>query len=213
MFTGLIQQVCSVKGLAKGGDTATLTVDIGPLANQTKIGDSISINGACLTITRLSGSMATFDLSGETLAKTNLGGLTAGSKVNAELAMMPADHFGGHFILGHVDGTAKVKRIDRKNDFATIEFSTPKELLEQMVPLGCVAVDGVSLTITYIGPDSFTVTLIPRTLQHTIFGQAKAGDTVNIETDIIVKSVTQHLTKLLKTKTGLNLEDLKQQGF
>ena len=154
MFTGLIQQVCSVKGLSKAGDTAVLTVDLGPLADQTKIGDSVAINGACLTITRLAGTLATFDLSADTLAKSNLGGLTAGSHVNTELAMTPTDRFGGHFILGHVDGTAKIKRIDRKNSFATIEFTTPRELLEQMVPLGCVAVDGVSLTIVFLGPDN-----------------------------------------------------------
>ena len=213
MFTGLIQKVCSVKGLSKDGNTAVLTVDLGPLAGQTKIGDSVAVNGACLTITRLAGTLATFDLSAETLAKSNLGGLTTGSRVNTELAMTPTDRFGGHFILGHVDGTAKIKRIDRKNSFATVEFLTPRELLEQMVPLGCVAVDGVSLTIVFLGPDSFTVSLIPRTLQHTTFGQAKIADTVNIEIDIIIKAVRQHLTKLLKTKTGLILDDLRQQGF
>ena len=213
MFTGLIQQVCTVKGLAKGGDTAAITVDLGDMAGQTKIGDSVALNGVCLTVNKLSGSLATFDLSAETIAKTNLASLTAGSRVNAELAMMPADRFGGHFVLGHVDGIAKIKRIDRKNGFATIEFSTPRQLLEQMVPLGCVAVDGVSLTITYLGPGSFTVALIPLTLQHTTLGQAKEADAVNIETDIIIKAVTQRLGKLLKTKTGLNLEDLKQQGF
>jgi riboflavin synthase len=213
MFTGLIQQVCPVKGLSKGGATASLAVDIGPLAPQAKLGDSVAINGVCLTVTKLAGSLATFDLSPETLVKSNLAGLTANSRVNVELAMMPADHFGGHFVLGHVDGVAKIKRIDRQNNFATIEFSTPKELLEQMVPLGCVAVDGIALTITSLGPDSFTVALIPRTLEHTTLGQAKIADTVNIETDIIIKAVTQHLTKLSKTKTGLTLDDLKQQGF
>jgi riboflavin synthase len=213
MFTGLIQQVCSVKGLSKDGSTAALTVDLGPLAGQTKTGDSVAINGVCLTITKLAGTLATFDLSSETIAKTNLGGLTADSRVNTELAMTPTDRFGGHFILGHVDGTAKIKRIDRKDSFATIEFSINRDLLEQMVPLGCVAVDGVSLTIVFLGPDSFTVSLIPRTLEHTTLGKAKIADTVNIETDIIVKAVSQHLAKLLKTKTGLTLEDLKQQGF
>jgi len=212
MFTGLIQQVCSVKTSLRDGDSAALTVDIGALAPKVKIGDSVSINGACLTVTKLAGSLATFDLSGETLSKTNLGSLTPGVKVNAELAMTPVDRFGGHFVLGHVDGVAKIKRIDPKDGFATLEFSTPRPLLEQMVALGCVAVNGVSLTITYLGPDSFSVALIPQTLGHTTFGQAKTGDTVNIETDIIIKAVKSHIEKLTP-KTGLTIDGLRRQGF
>ena len=213
MFTGIIKQVCKIQSLSRDGVTAVLTVDLGSLAGQTKIGDSVAINGVCLTVSALTGTRATFDVSSETLAKTNLASLAAGTRVNAELAITPTERFGGHFVLGHVDGVAKIKRIDRKNSFATVEFSTPRELLEQMVPLGCVAVNGVALTIVTLGPDSFTVALIPQTLEHTTLGQAKVADPVNIETDIIIKAVTQQLGKLLKAKTGLTLENLKQQGF
>jgi riboflavin synthase len=220
MFTGLIQQVCSVKALSKSGDTAALTVDLDQLANQVKIGDSIAINGACLTISKLSGTLATFDLSSETLAKTNLSKLSPGSMVNIELAMTPTDRFGGHFVLGHVDGIATIRKIEKKagstsspqGDYAVFTFAAPKELLGQMVPLGSVAVDGVSLTVISLGPECFTVALIPLTLQHTTLGQAKINQQVNVETDIIVKTTKRHLEKL-SPKNGLTIEDLRQQGF
>jgi riboflavin synthase len=212
MFTGLIQQICTVKGLSRSNSTAALTVDLGPLTEQTKIGDSIAINGVCLTVAKLSGTLATFDMSSETLAKTNLGKLSPGSMVNIELAMTPTDRFGGHFVLGHIDGTATIRKIEKKGNYAVFTFATPKELLEQMVPLGSVAVDGVSLTIISLGPDSFTVALIPQTLQHTTLGTAKINHTVNVETDIIVKAAKKHLDKL-PPQNGLTVEGLQQQGF
>jgi riboflavin synthase len=221
MFTGLIQQICAVKALSKSGDTAALTIDLQQLAEQTKIGDSIAINGVCLTISKLAGTLATFDLSSETLAKTNIGKLSPGSMVNIELAMTPTDRFGGHFVLGHVDGIATIRKIEKKagstsspqGDYAVFTFAAPKGLLEQMVPLGSVAVDGVSLTIMSLGPECFTVALIPLTLQHTTLGQAKINQQVNIETDIIVKTVKKHLEKLPLSQNSLTIDDLKQQGF
>ncbi len=208
MFTGLIQQICTVKGLS----TAALTVDLGPLANQTKIGDSIAINGVCLTISKLSGTLATFDLSSETLAKTNLGKLSPGSMVNIELALRADARFGGHFVLGHVDGAATIRKIEKKGDFATIAFSASKELLDQIIPKGSVAVDGISLTIAELNAEGFAVALIPQTLKQTTLGAAKINQQVNIETDIIVKTTKRHLEKL-SPKNGLTIEDLRQQGF
>jgi riboflavin synthase len=220
MFTGLIQQICTVKALFKSGGAVALTVDLGPLAEQTKIGDSIAINGVCLTISKLAGTLATFDISNETHSKTNLGKLTAGSNVNIELAMTPTDRFGGHFVLGHVDGTATIRKIEKKagstgspqGDYAVFTFAAPKELLEQMVPLGSVAIEGVSLTIVSLGPECFTVALIPQTLQHTTLGTAKINQQVNVETDIIVKAAKRHLDKL-SPQNGLTVEGLQQQGF
>jgi riboflavin synthase len=155
MFTGLIQQVCTVKSLSKSGSSAALTIDLGQLANQAKTGDSIAINGSCLTVSKLAGTSATFDVSGETLAKTTLGKLAPGTKVNVELALRADDRFGGHFVLGHVDNTATIRKIENKasstssprGDFATFTFTAPKNLLDQMVPKGSVAIDGISLTI------------------------------------------------------------------
>jgi riboflavin synthase len=225
MFTGLIQNVCSVKGLSRAGSTATLTADLGPLANQTKIGlprlasidakagDSVAINGVCLTVAKQAGSLVTFDLSGETLAKTTLGKLTAGSKVNVELAMRADDRFGGHFVLGHIDGIAKIQQIEKQDDFATFTFATPKNLLALMIPKGSVAVDGISLTIAELKPDSFTVAVIPQTLLKTNLGFAKITAQVNIETDIISRTVVRQLESMGLAKEKLTVDKLQQLGF
>lgn len=213
MFTGIIQKICSIKASLRDGDTAVLTIDLDQLSNQAKIGDSISINGVCLTVTKLAATQAAFDVSGETLAKSTIGKLASGAKVNIELALRADDRFGGHFVLGHVDGAATIKKIEKKDDFATFTFAAPKELLDQMIPKGSVAVDGISLTIAELNADSFTVAVIPQTLKETTLGQAKIAGQVNIEIDIITKTVRKYLQQLSPGKSGLTLEDLRQQGF
>ena len=213
MFTGLIQQVCTVKALSKSGGSAALTIDFGQLANQAKTGDSIAINGSCLTVSKLAGTSATFDVSGETLAKTTLGKLATGTKVNVELALRADDRFGGHFVLGHVDNTATIRKIEKKSDFATFTFAAPKDLLDQMVPKGSVAIDGISLTIAELNADGFTVAIIPQTLKETTLGQAKINQKTNIEIDIITKTVRRYLEKDIPPKGNLTIKDLQQQGF
>jgi riboflavin synthase len=213
MFTGLIEAICVVKSARPNAGGVSLTVDLGNLAEQCKIGDSIAINGACLTIAELTGSLATFELSTETLARSTLGKLKPSSKVNVEQAMKPTDRFGGHFVQGHVDGTATIKAIKRQGGFADIEFAAPPELLSQMVVKGSVAVDGISLTIAGLNRSSFSVALIPQTLKRTTLGTAKAGDAVNIETDIIVKTIKSYLDKILPQKQTLTVEKLRELGF
>jgi riboflavin synthase len=213
MFTGLIQQVCTVKALSQSGGSAALTIDLGQLANQAKTGDSIAINGSCLTVSKLAGASATFDVSGETLTKTTLGKLATGTKVNIELALRVDDRFGGHFVLGHVDNTATIKKIEKKADFATFTFAAPKDLLDQMVPKGSVAIDGISLTIAELNPDGFTVAIIPQTLKETTLGQAKINQKTNIEIDIITKTVRRYLEKDIPPKGNLTIKELQQQGF
>lgn len=213
MFTGLIQQVCTVKALSKSGGSAALTIDLGQLANQAKTGDSIAINGSCLTVSKLAGTSATFDVSGETLTKTTLGKLSPGAKVNVELALRADDRFGGHFVLGHVDNTATILKIEKKGDFSTFTFAAPKDLLDQLVPKGSVAVDGISLTIAELNHDGFAVAVIPQTLKETTLGQAKINQKTNIEIDIITKTVKRYLEKNTPPKGNLTIEDLQQQGF
>jgi riboflavin synthase len=213
MFTGLIEAICVVKSARPNAGGVSLTVDLGNLAEQCKIGDSMAINGACLTIAELTGSLATFELSTETLARSTLGKLKPSSKVNVEQAMKPTDRFGGHFVQGHVDGTATIKAIKRQGQFADIEFAAEPELLRQMVVKGSVAVDGISLTIAGLNRSSFSVTLIPQTLKRTTVGTAKAGDAVNIETDIIVKTIKSYLDKILPQKQTLTVEKLRELGF
>jgi len=221
MFTGLIEAICTVKSVSRGDKAMALTIDLGKLANDSKVsstcslqvGDSIAVNGVCLTIAKIDGSLAGFDVSKETLSRSALGGLGPISQVNIERAVKASERFGGHFVLGHIDGTATIKQVDRRGDFADISFSAGPELLDQMVAKGSVAVDGVSLTIASIDNNSFTAALIPETLKKTTLGLAKIGNVVNIETDIIVKTIRKQLDKILPQKEKLTVEKLKQLGF
>lgn len=213
MFTGLIEQLCTVKSSRRSGDSMELSLDLGRLADEGKIGDSIAINGVCLTVSRLEGNFATFDVSGETISKSNLGKLTSGSKVNVELSMKIGDRFGGHIVQGHVDGVAKIKAIDKRDKFADIRFEAESELLNQMVVKGSVAVDGISLTIAAMEANCFTVAVIPETLKRTTLGDAGIGDVVNIETDIIGKIIKKQLENILPQGQALTIDKLKQLGF
>ena len=213
MFTGLIETICTVRSVRQSGGTMLLTVDLGELAGDGRIGDSIAINGVCLTIASLEGGLATFELSGETLARSTLGKLKPSSQVNVERAIRAADRFGGHFVQGHIDGTATIKAIDKRGRFADIKFAAGAELLDAMVAKGSVAVDGISLTIAGIDRNSFTVALIPETLNKTTLSQVKIGDEVNIETDIIVKTIKTQLEKILPQTQSLTAEKLKELGF
>jgi riboflavin synthase len=216
MFTGLIETVCKVTSARPAGGGMLLTVDLGSLAEGSKVGDSIAINGACLTIARLDGKLATFDISPETIARTALGRLAAPSQVNVERAMKPTDRFGGHFVLGHIDGTATIKAIERNGEFADMKFAAAPELLDQMVVKGSIAVDGISLTVSGMDKDSFTVAIIPQTFKKTTLGSAKIGDLANIETDIIVKTIKRQLESILggvSQRHALTAEKLRQLGF
>lgn len=214
MFTGLIGAVCKVRSISgSSGLGRTLTIDLGNLTDSCRIGDSIAVNGACLTVARLDGRLATFDLSAETLDVSTLGTLRPQSEVNVELAMQATGRFGGHIVLGHVDGTATIRALKNLDRFADIEFAADADLLSQMVVKGSVAVDGISLTVAGISQDSFGVAVIPQTLSKTTLGQAKVGDRVNIETDLLVKTIKKHLDNVLPQEEKLTLERLRQLGF
>ena len=213
MFTGLIETICTAKSVRRSAESMALTINLGDLANESKTGDSIAINGVCLTITRLQGNLASFDVSAETLAKSTLGKLKPSSEVNVERALKASDRFGGHFVLGHVDGTATINSIDKSGEFANIKFAATAELLEAIVVKGSVAVDGISLTIASVDLQSFGVSVIPETLKRTTLGKVKIGDCVNIETDIIVKTIKRQLDEILPKKQSLTAEKLRQLGY
>lgn len=216
MFTGLIETVCTVKSLRRSASAMQITVDLGHIADETKIGNSIAVSGVCLTIVGLENSLATFDVSSETLDKSTLGQLKPASSVNIERALKPSDRIGGHFVLGHIDGTATIKRIDRHGQFADIRFAAGPKLLDQMIVKGSVAVDGISLTIANMDENSFSVAIIPETLRNTTLGKAKIGDKVNIETDIITKIIKKQFESALRglpQEQKLTVEKLKELGF
>lgn len=198
MFTGLVESLGTVRSLADEGDAKRVVIEVPSsfLENAPpikRLGDSIAINGCCLTVVAADGVLWSFQAGHETLAKTNLGRLRVGDAVNLERAM-PADaRFGGHIVQGHVDGVGRVATIDSRTDFADYTFEVPAALAAQMVEKGSVAIDGVSLTLVRVTATTFQVMLIPHTLAVTTLGRRKVGDEVNIETDVLAKYVAKLL--------------------
>lgn len=214
MFTGIVEYLGTVKACQPKGGGLNLSVDIGDLSNQVKLGDSVAVNGLCLTATNIQGGVVDFDVSGESINKTTIGQVKTGDKVNIELAMQPSGRFGGHIMQGHVDGTAAVRSIDKKGDYWDITFAADKDLLDDMVVKGSVAVSGISLTVARMDEQSFTVAIIPTTISETILKNIKVGDKVNIETDVICKVVKKQLKQILPdTAGGLTIDKLKDMGF
>jgi riboflavin synthase len=213
MFTGLIEAVCRVTSARQGAGSMRLTVDLGALADGVTTGESIAVNGTCLTVTSIEGTRADFDVSGETLTISTLGRLTASAPVNIEKALRPTDRLGGHIVQGHVDGIATIKAINKAGQFAEFNFEAQSSLLDTMVPKGSVAVNGISLTIAKLDRDGFSVAVIPETLDRTTLGSARIGDKVNIETDIIAKMIKKQLDNILPQRQGLTIDKLQQLGF
>ncbi|MGA2915733.1 MAG: riboflavin synthase [Sedimentisphaerales bacterium] len=210
MFTGLIEAVCKISSAGVKAGGIRLGVNLG---RNVKCGESISVNGVCLTVAGLKGNIAEFDISAETLSKTTLGELRAGSEINTERALKADDRFGGHFVCGHIDAVGIIKKIEKRGDFWQFVFETPKDIQDFLIPKGSIAVDGVSLTIADIKDNNFTIAIIPATYERTIFKNYKPGDLVNIETDIICRAVKKQLDNILPAKTGLTIDKLKEMGF
>lgn len=213
MFTGIIEYSGVVRTVRFGSSGGVISVDIGPLADGTKLGDSIAINGVCLTVTKLAGSLADFDVSGETISKSSIGKVTGGSTVNLERAMLAGGRFGGHIVQGHVDGLAKITAVEKKGNFVEIRFQPSAELLREIVAKGSVAIDGISLTVAKLDSKGFAVAVIPATLKETSLRSAKTGDIVNIETDIICKTIKRQLQQMTGKSEGLTLGKLQELGF
>ncbi len=212
MFTGLIEAIGVVKAVRPNSSAAMLSIDIGSLAEDVKIGDSIAINGICLTAAAIDKTIVQFDVSPETLAASSIKTLKTNSAVNIERAMKLSDRFGGHFVQGHVDASVKVQNITDSGKFKIMSLSCHKELLAQLLPKGSVAINGISLTISEINPTSFGVCLIPETIKNTTLKNTKTGDIVNIEIDIITKTVASQLANMVSTNS-LTAEKIRQLGF
>ncbi len=192
MFTGLVEGQGTVQLLEKNGSSIDLTLKIPELIlHEAQIGDSVAINGCCLTVVEIAANSLKFQAGAETLAKTNLGLLTMGDAVNLERPLAANGRLGGHFVQGHVDGVGSIKSIDRDGEWITMWFEVPEALALQMVPKGSVTVDGISLTIVGCEASSFSIALIPHTLEVTTLGQKQVGSIVNIETDILGKYVSK----------------------
>jgi riboflavin synthase len=200
MFTGLVEALGMVRQVEPDDSGGyELIVSEPHLVPELTIGESLAVNGACLTVVERGSEMCRFQVSPETLARTNLGDLKPGNCVNLERAVRLTDRLGGHMVQGHVDGLGRVIERIAQGEWETVWFSCPPELARQMVPKGSVAVDGVSLTLVDVKADRFSVALIPHTLSKTTLGFRQVGAAVNLETDLIAKYVHKALQALLPT--------------
>jgi riboflavin synthase len=189
MFTGLIQEVGSVRKTDKQGQDLCLTLQAPLLSSRVKLGDSVAVNGCCLTVVDIQTSLLAFQAVPETLSRTALGFLQEGSKVNLELPLTLSDPLGGHFVQGHVDGLAEITAIDPEGQGVRMAVKVPQSLSRYMVEKGSIALNGISLTIAALQGNQLEVALIPHTLQNTDLGSKKIGDLLHVEVDILAKYV------------------------
>lgn len=197
MFTGIVEYVGRIEGITSLSDLTRFEIDLGPIAEGVKLGDSIAVSGACLTVTQIEGARLTFEAIPETLEVTRLGSLVAGDDVNLERAMGAGARFDGHIVQGHVDGMGQVRRLDRSGNDVELHIQCDSELAAQLVDKGSVTIDGVSLTVVRVVEDGFHVALIPHTLEVTTLAKLVPGAPVNLEVDVFGKYVKQYLDRIL----------------
>jgi riboflavin synthase len=193
MFTGLVESLGMVREVKPEPPGVRLIVEAGEIAREAALGDSIAINGCCLTVVSKDQTTLAFEAGSETLSRTNLGKLTSGSAVNLERSLKVGDRLGGHFVSGHIDALGTLDERREEGAWAFYWFRVPSALTRQMASKGSIAVDGVSLTLVAVESDRFSVALIPHTLSVTTLGRLQLGDAVNIETDLLAKYVEQQL--------------------
>ncbi len=215
MFTGLIEEVGKVVGIERGGAAARLRVASSLPAEEILLGDSIAVNGVCLTVVALSGTTATFDVSPETLERTAFRTLRPGSPVNLERALRLSDRLGGHIVSGHVDCVATLAERREVSGNIVFTFTLPREFGRYVVEKGSIAIDGISLTVNSVSADGFAVNVIPHTAERTTLRERSIGDAVNIEVDILAKYVERLLGRGGdgEEKGGLSLDLLAKSGF
>lgn len=212
MFTGLIETVGTVVALRHGSERAVLTLSAPLPVEEITLGDSIAVNGACLTVTALQGTQLSFDVSPETVARTTFSELKSGSPVNLERALTFGGRLDGHLVTGHIDCVGRLESRSNQGNAVLLSFSLPREQAQLLVEKGSVAIEGVSLTINRVTEAGFSVSIIPHTLARTTLAALGAGAKVNIETDIIGKYVAR-LIMPHAVKGGLTMEKLMQNGF
>ncbi len=211
MFTGIIDGIGQAVGISRRSGGMSLQVELGQLADGVRAGDSIAVNGVCLTAAALNGTKADFDVSKETLGKTTLKEIRPGAGVNLERAMAADGRFGGHIVQGHIDGVGRIAAIRKDGEFAVFTIEPPVELMDEIIVKGSIAIDGISLTVAAVRERSFDVALIPQTLSRSTWGKAVPGQAVNIETDILIKAVRKQLQKMIGPG-GLTEQRLEETG-
>lgn len=218
MFTGIVEEIGTILSVKKGVKSSALTISGDLIFEDMHIGDSIAVNGVCLTVMNKTKESFTADVMAETLRRSSLGSLKAGSKVNLERAMAANGRFGGHIVSGHIDGTGEIESFVREDNAVWVTVKTPVKLLKYIIEKGSIAIDGVSLTVAYVDNRCFKVSLIPHTAANTILLSKKAGDIVNLENDIVGKYIEKlmHFDEQVEedTKTtGISMDFLAKNGF
>ncbi|OLS40309.1 riboflavin synthase [Bacillus sp. MRMR6] len=219
MFTGIIEEIGLVANIQRTSESFVLTIEASKLLEDVHLGDSIAVNGVCLTVTTFSNKQFTVDVMPETVKATSLKSVKRGSKVNLERAMAAGGRFGGHFVSGHIDGTGTIKSKKHHENAVYYEIEADEELLKYVILKGSIAVDGTSLTVFGVTENSFTLSLIPHTLSETVLGFKGPGEIVNLESDMIGKYVGHFINGLAagnsnkKGPAGITAQFLEENGF
>ena len=219
MFTGIIEEVGTLLATRKASKSESLTIEAPYVLQDAKVGDSIAVNGICLTATSISGNTFTADVMAETMRRTSLGTLHTGSKVNLERAMAAGGRFGGHIVSGHIDGTGAIANMEREENAVWVTVETTPQIMKYIIEKGSIAIDGISLTVAKVTAQDFSVSIIPHTAAQTTLSQRKVGDIVNLENDVIGKYVEKLLrpaeapTKAETKDTSITMDFLEKYGF
>jgi len=209
VFTGIVKETGILENIVKKGRGSEITVKCKKILKEIKLGDSISVDGVCLTVSSFTKYSFSAYASEETLKRTALNSLKKGCYVNLEPALKPGDFLGGHFVQGHIEGIGRIVSVERKGDEAEVKMKIPEELLKNVIPKGSIAISGVSLTVSRIEGDIITVFLVPQTLKSTNLNNLGKDAPVNIETDIICRTVVSFLEK----KDNLSIKKLIEEGY
>ena len=217
MFTGIIEEVGVLEELSTGNGFGLMEIKCNKVLEDTKIGDSIATNGVCLTVKEKSSSSFKAEVMGETLAKSNLGSLKVGDKLNLERALKLSDRLGGHIVSGHIDGVGKIVSIKEERDGTWFTISAPEEVLKYVIYKGSIGIDGISLTVAYVNDEVFKVSVIPHTLENTILENKKVNSNVNLECDLVGKYIEKLFApkdeKEEVEKNHITMEFLRNNGF
>ncbi|CAM2068359.1 riboflavin synthase [Sulfidibacter corallicola] len=216
MFTGIVEEIGTLAHSGRGAAGLEMTFRAGLVLEGTQLGDSIAVNGTCLTVTAMTAAGFTAGISPETLERTNLGALAAGQRVNLERAVTPSTRLGGHIVQGHVDGVGRLREKKGSREALWLTVSAAEHIMRYVVPKGFICLDGTSLTVVDVWPDAFNVMLVPHTQDHIVLPDRQVGDAINIEVDIVGKYVEKFMAGYApgsKASPGISLETLSENGF
>lgn len=218
MFTGIIEEIGIIRNIVKGSRSIKLTITAKKVLENTNLGDSIAVNGVCLTVTALGKDGFTADVMPESMSKTNMGRLKPGDRVNLERALTLSNRLGGHIVSGHIDGVGDIINMEKDDNAVRVTLTSVPKVMKYIVSEGSVALDGVSLTVAHLGDNDFTVSLIPHTAQVTTLLDKKVGDKLNIENDVVGKYVERLLSfsdkdKVVEKNSAISLKFLRENGF